>query len=246
MTAEDSASLTIPTWVPEPVAQAARTLHAHYLKSNNVKHNAVLHRLIANERMRNVWTELSRCRRQQYQKTNVFLHPANLLWIDSETPQDHQGAAMASLLNFAVNLAVDAPGVITRKQLETVRSRMVDRAAALRAAANDIRRYGPSQAAAAKVNDDIARDLEELLPKMEESPLVVDRDTGDAQGRCFALLLTRYCRHLFGSPLYRISAIVASVALGREITPRAVQEWCGSHPADKEPQSTRLSADFKE
>jgi len=240
MTADDGAAsapgaLTTPAWVPGPVAHAARTLHAHYLKSNNAKYNAVLERLIADERMRRVWTELSRHRREQYQKTDVFLHSADLLWIDSETPQDHQGAAMASLLNFAVNLAVNEPRVITRKELEKVRSGVLDKAAALKTAANEIRFYGPSQAAAAKVNDDIARDRKELLPKMEESPLVVDRDTGDAQGRCFALLLSRYCRHLFGSPLYGITAIDASVALEREITTRAVREWCGSHPADKEP-----------
>jgi hypothetical protein len=145
MTAEHAAvgspdALTIPTCVPEPVAHAACTLHARYLKSNNAKCNAVLERLIADERMRSVWTELSRRRREQYQKTDAFLHSANLLWIDSEAPQDHQGAAMASLLNFAVNLAVNEPRVITRKELEKVRSGMLDKVAALRSAANEIRR----------------------------------------------------------------------------------------------------------
>jgi hypothetical protein len=234
MTAEDSTSLTVPTWVPEPVARAARTLREHYLKSNNVKHNAVLERLIADERMRRFWKEFSRHRREQHQKTDAFLRSANVLWIDSEAPQDHQNAAMNSLLNFAVNLAVNAPRVITPKELETVRSGMLDKVAALRLAADEIRRYGPSQAAAAKANDDIARNLEEQLSKMEASPLVVHRDTGDAQARCFCILFTDYCRQLFGSPLYGITAIIANVALEREITARTVEGWCTSHPTDKD------------
>jgi hypothetical protein len=80
--------------------------------------------------------------------SDVFLHSANLLSVDSEAPQDHQNAAMTSLLNFAINLAVDAPRVITRKELETVRGKVLDKVAALRVAADEIRRYGPSQAAA--------------------------------------------------------------------------------------------------
>ena len=52
---------------------------------------------------------------------------------------------MTSLLNFAINLAVDAPRVITRKELETVRGQVLDK---IRVAADEVRRYGPSQAAA--------------------------------------------------------------------------------------------------
>jgi hypothetical protein len=221
MTADDSASLTIPTWVPELVAQAARTLRAHYLKSNSISHNVILERLIADERMRRVWKELSRHRREQHQPTDAFLRSSELL---------KQDAAMTSLFYFALNLAVNAPAVITRKELETVRSETLHRVAALRAAADEIRLYGPSQAAAAKVNDDIARHLEEPLPRMEASRLVVERDTGDAQARCFSILFTGYCRQVFGSPLYGTTATVASVALGREITARAVREWCEFAP----------------
>jgi hypothetical protein len=232
MVAEDSTSLTVPTWVPEPVAQAARALHDHHLKANNVK-SCALQRLVADERMRRVWGELSKRRRERYQKTDVFQYCANLPWVDTDAPQDHQDAAMASLLYFAVNHAGNAPRVITRKELETVRGKEHDKVAALGVAADEIRLYGPSQAAAVKVIEDHARNLEEQLSKMEASPLVVERDTGDAQARCFCILFAGRCRQLFGSPLYGITAIVASVALGREITDRAAREWCNSHPADK-------------
>jgi hypothetical protein len=221
-------SPTIPTWVPEPVAQAAHTLRAHYLKSKNVKFNAVLERLIADGRMGRVWKELSKHRREQHEPTDAFFHSSRLASIDSQAAQDHQHAAMASLFNFAINLAVDAPGVIARNELQRVRNRMLDKVEALRLAADELRRYG--QAAAAKVNEDIARSHEEQLPKMVASPLVVDRDTGDAKARGFCILFTGYCRQLFGSPLWGITAIVASVALGREISARAVREWCDSHP----------------
>jgi hypothetical protein len=227
-------ALTIPPWVPEPVAQAARTLHAHFPKSNNAKYDVVLKRVVADERMRNVWKQFSRRRRTHHKPTDVFLQSVDLLRIDSEAPQDHQDAAMTSLLNFAVNLAVDGPRVITPEKLETVRRRIRNDLEALRTAANAIRRHAPNEAAVAKVNGDLARNLEDQLSRMEASPLVVDRDTGDAQARCFCILFTRHCRQLFGSPLYGITAIVASVALGRNITQRAVREWCNSHPADKD------------
>jgi hypothetical protein len=235
MTADDGTgaapdALTIPTWPPKPVANAARALHVHYLKSNNIKYNAILERLIADERMRLIWGELSRRRRnKQYQKTDAFLHPTYLSWIESEAPQDHQDEAMASLLHLAVNLAGDAARVITRKELETVRRDVSGKVVALRIAADELRRYGSGKAAV-KATEDIARNLEEQLSRMETSPLVVDRVTGDAQARRFCIFLTRYCRQLFGLPLYGVTAKVASVALGRDITVSAVREMVRLRP----------------
>jgi hypothetical protein len=239
MTAENVAggssfSPTIPIWVPKPVAQAARMLNAHYRNANNVDHNVVLERLITDERMRRVWQEFSKHRRDKetYRSTDSFVHSAEFEWLDSDSREDHQHVAMASLLHFALNLAVNAPKVITQKELVTVRSRELDKVAALRTAADEIRRCGPNQAAA-KVNDDIAKNVEVRISAMAVARLVVVRDTGDAQARCFSLMFAGYCRQLFGSPMYGITAIFASVALGRDITPKQVEGWYKSHPPDK-------------
>jgi hypothetical protein len=264
MTAEDDASgrpdaLTIPSWIREPVAQVARKLYAYYLECNKVQHAAVLERLVVDKRMRRVWSELFKHRRNQYQKTDALLYPTYLLWIDSKAPQDHQDAAIWSLLHHAVNNAVNKVRVITRKELETVRHNVSAEVVALRIAATVLRRYGkkaivedveaaaddeavkaPAEEVAAlrtaatvlrrygkkAVAEEVARYLEEMLPKMEASRLVVDRNTDSAQARCFCILFIDFCRQLFGRSLYRVTGIVASVALEQKITDQAVRSWC--------------------
>ncbi|MFZ2137145.1 MAG: hypothetical protein WAV78_09510, partial [Xanthobacteraceae bacterium] len=53
-----------------------------------------------------------------------------------------------------------------------------------------------------------------------------DRNRGDATARWFARAVSDQCRTLFGSPMYGLVAIIASVTLGRKIEPRMVRQWC--------------------
>ena len=69
------------------------------------------------------------------------------------------------------------------------------------------------------------REVKTAAPAAVETRLVVERDTGDAQARCFAILFADQCRRLFGSPLYGVTATVGSVALQRKLTTRAVRGW---------------------
>jgi hypothetical protein len=79
------------------------------------------------------------------------------------------------------------------------------------------------------------RALGSLLYFAVKSRLIVKRDTGDAQARCFAILFAEQCRQLFGSPLYGITATVASVALGRTFSLEKIREWVASDPHEEKP-----------
>jgi hypothetical protein len=49
------------------------------------------------------------------------------------------------------------------------------------------------------------------------NPHSSDRNRGDATARWFARAVSDQCRTLFGSPMYGLVAIIASVTLGRKI-----------------------------
>jgi hypothetical protein len=211
-------SLAIPSWVPDAVATAARALHADVLKwadQNYLKsYVEVLQRLVADPRMQRVWAELLKRRRDS---TRTLLHPAKQTrYFDDEATQ--QNIALASLLYLAVNLVMSDPTVMTRAQVAAERCRCIDdQMAALHrgdvSAARDHEAKATAWGAAASAR------------------LVVDRDTGDAQGRCFAILFADQCRRFFGSPLYGVTAEVASVAIGRPFTRRMIRGWV-STPSD--------------
>jgi hypothetical protein len=108
--------------------------------------------------------------------------------------------------------------VMTQRQIDTQRREALDEAksAYLRgdiAAAQHFETKATDWAAAAKTR------------------LAVDRDTGDAQARCLAILFADQCRTLFGSPLYGVTSIVASVAIGRKLSRRTIRGWV-STPSD--------------
>jgi hypothetical protein len=58
-----------------------------------------------------------------------------------------------------------------------------------------------------------------------DDPLVVDRDRADAEARGYTICLLATCRDLFGGPMWRTVARIASVTFEREITAEAVKEW---------------------
>jgi hypothetical protein len=201
-------ALTIPPWVPDAVSNAARALCADAVKRGDVESLEVLKRLVTDRQMRRVWKELIK---QTKELTTTFLHTAKPTW-DFDNGVDRQATAMASLLYLAVNLVMDDPTVMTRRQVEIQRRRVLDEAA--RALAQ-----GDSAA---------ARDHEAKAVRWAaaaETRLVVERDTGDAQARCFAIVFADQCRQLFGSPLYWVTATVGSVSLGRKLTTRRVRGW---------------------
>jgi hypothetical protein len=200
--------LTIPLWVPDAVGIATRALHADAIKRGDSQYVEALKRLVSDPRMRKVWAELLKRTRNS---KSTFLHLAKQTWgFDDEA--DRQNTALSSLLYLAVKLVMSDPTVMTQAQVEAERRKCLDdQMAALHggdvSAARDHEAKATSWSAAAATR------------------LVVARDSGDAQARCFAILFADQCRHLFGSPLYGVTAQVASVAIGRRFTERRIRGW---------------------
>jgi hypothetical protein len=226
--------LRIPSWVPPPVAQIA-------LEMASDDATPFLTALVQDQRMRRVWHELSRQRRD-----GRFMHPA-AWWIDAVNAEDRQGVAMAKLLTAAVQFASRPGATSTRRKIERIRKHHLEMARQLRADA--LRVDEPDERcrliAAAETYEELAKSVEgpqhggahEAGPARRGKyywpwPMIFDRDRGDPADRWLACAISYTCRALFRSQLYGLTAIIMSVILGREITPRAVRQWC-AHPADK-------------
>jgi hypothetical protein len=196
-----------PKWVPPPVAIAARALcedrlgHSDYIE--------VLKRLVTDPRMQRVWVELQKKTRGS---KRTLRYPAKTTW-DLDDPTAQHDRALASLLYLAVNLAMDAPRVMTQRQVKVLSRKALDKAKAVFADGEDVaaREYRAKAA--------------NLRAAAASSKLIVKRDTGDAQARCFAIMFAHQCRELFGLSLYGVTARVASVALGRTFDVREIREW---------------------
>jgi hypothetical protein len=251
--------LRIPPWVPEPVAQAAHdayTILGQY--GDRDRAFTCLTRLVSDERMRRVWHELAR-----RQRGGTFMYPAAMapvwqpiseeakVWPPSSEPDKCNDVAMAELLRVSLLGAIQPGTTLTRQQAEDDRRRYLAMARQLRTEnasqlqmwlgpplkRRDIDRHRVLASAARTYEEAAARIANKLQGKSPKFPIIRKRDHGDSADQYLALRITGYCRGYFGSPLYGVTAIVMSVILDREITPRAVRQWC-AHPADKPPKTT--------
>jgi hypothetical protein len=229
--------LQIPDWVPEPVAQAARYAA---VTPNTHKY---LRRLICDERMKRVWHELARRRRD-----GTFMHAAARApaWrpsgedsLEPCAPDEQQGAAMANLLKESLVCVIDRGTTVTRQQAEQDHRRFLKLAQQLRADASlqwmdadrrwsrwidrDSRLLVSAAGAYTRAATRIAKKLESSRPNF---PIMRKRARGNAEDQWLAINITTECRWQFNSPLYGVTAIIMSVILDREITQRAVRQWC--------------------
>jgi hypothetical protein len=181
--------LQVPSWVPELVAQVAREAYAAGDESARI----VIARLACDPRMRGVWRELLRRRRD--------------------------GTFMRLILQDALR-----PGrTLSRRQAERERNRLLDMAERLRneviTEPEDVLRL----TAAAETYEQLAKNIEQTGGPVPEV-LDLDRAHGDPTERWLAFAISWECRIMFASPLYGVTAIIMSVVLGREITPREVRQ----------------------
>jgi hypothetical protein len=149
---------------------------------------------------------------------------------------ERQGKAMAHFMRMVLQDAVRPGRTASRRQAERERSRVLDMARQLRTDAMAVRDAETVRrlTAAAETYEEFAENITSHMQSRDSwlIPIVLDRVRGDPTERWLACAIALQCRFTFHSPLYGLSAIVASVALGREVTPRAVRQWC-AHPADK-------------
>jgi hypothetical protein len=209
----------------------------------------LLNRLVCDKRMRRVWRELLRQRRD-----GEFMYPAR----SSEPEKDkdtRQSEAMALLFcQIAFRAALSQrEKVVTYQKAKQRHKELLDKAKQLRVDAHGLfiesTYRSPLNSSRLSYGDLLQRlrDLHHAAQILEsyaaenlafEMKTALKRDRGGGDIRWTALSLAETCHILFGSPLYGVTATIVSVALGRDINARTVRQWC-AHPADKPPKSTR-------
>ena len=253
--------LHIPSWVPPQVAQRARENYkdwrwlADYALTGPDRDDLeqiveFQIPLIRDQRMRRVWYELSRRRREDgtfmhpatpsRYRAGIFMEPVAAPSIEAADADARQGEAMVQLFETALKcrFAREVPGIaMTHRQAEQKRDDFLAKSMALMDDATaggffeivlfDGERNIMTEErsvrlrAAAAVYEEIA--FETFAADMRTA---LERDSGDAEARWLARAIASKCQSLFGSAMYGVTATITSVALGREISQRTVRQWC--------------------
>jgi hypothetical protein len=108
----DALSLpTIESWVPEAVADAAERLHAELAAESKSDGLAVLSRLVSDPRMKLVWGELYKKKRDsKYQTTEEFLYPARVTSASWAAIHRRQLRKIGGKLNESEDRLLEAEG----------------------------------------------------------------------------------------------------------------------------------------
>jgi hypothetical protein len=185
----------------------------------------ILYRLVADPLMDGVWCELTKRNRTSGQ----YYHPAR------QSPQkplltqdDAQAQALRELFNLAYCSARDERSTSTLDQAMDRRRKMINLATILRECA-EMRRQdllGDPQAADDAAAVDRVAEWFEGISKDTRSiadPLSVQRQRGDPTVNGVAVDIGNWLSDRFGKRLAGIAATLASVALGKPASPRAVR-----------------------
>jgi hypothetical protein len=173
--------------------------------------------LACDPRMKGVWRELSR------KRDGTFLYPARAA---------SQDAALVELFETALACQQEHGSTMTRGELEQRRDRYLAKAVELRDDAfmmrggSDVMERFLKLQAAAQAYQDYANEI-----YASSLPMSVERKH-DGPARWVALTISNTLRTLFGLPMYRLTATITSVILGREIDSRTVRYWCDKPPQD--------------
>jgi hypothetical protein len=232
--------LGIPSWVPELIAQSARARCAAAIDLSEevlelLKECVCLDRVLTritehhlslacDPRMERVWWELSR------PSNGAFLYPAR--GSSAATAQERQDAAMLDLFNTMVACRNKRwATTTTRGEAEQQRDHDLAKANELRAEALRMlleRRLRADRAQeccqklldAAQAYEDSAREI------YASSIAMAGERQHDGRARWVALTIAEKLRTLFGLPMYKLTAIITSVVLDRDIDPGTVRYWC--------------------
>jgi hypothetical protein len=216
-TSHSPTRLETPNWLPVPVAEEAQLVYNEILQYDRKRYPRpvsaseeirVLLRLVSDKRMKKVWDEL---RKKKRERPYEFLHQYRMDDPGDENPQD---MALGAFFRFSWDLATCGIELKTLKQLEP----FIMMASKLQQDARSLRSLGL---------DEFASDLEakalvcermgQFLPD-SSFPSTVKRARGDMVARAFILRLSAACRMWFGNALTGTVATTASVALSKKIS----------------------------
>jgi hypothetical protein len=222
-----TATLSFPKWFPEPLIDTARQVLAAVVESATEHDVALLARLIADNRMKTVWRELLR-RRRTHQTITTYVNS----WINHQVPGDmidETRLQHASLEVLFVNIVCHLYDVLRHTEMAQIPPshpkwrKWEESAAKLREEAAEVRGLGKDAIADRLLDAAMAYD------DLVGIPTPFERMCNNAEARTLTLLVAADMIKLFGSPLYRTTATIVSVALELDITVDSVREWI-KHP----------------
>ncbi len=216
--------LSFPEWVPEIAAHTIRELLATDYFRDHDKHREAMLRLALDERMKSVWTEISRSQRSNYKATSSPFHHMKVYpdWekILSAHRANPNEQAPRVLLVFLASLLQTNARVVTREALdaEVQKARNTSKQCLELAAAADTSQDWLAWAAHWEnfANDRENQGQKVMLLKRQRLP-------PDTIGIIRGTLLTT--RDLFGTPMYRTAATLTSVITGQIISPKTAEKY---------------------
>jgi hypothetical protein len=228
--------IPLPRWLPRSVAYRVGIIAANMIETD--EQQAILARLTTDVRMRSVWQQFVRRNRN----TGEFCYPAKPPpgwdypatrppW-DDLTEGDGslivQAEALSELFNFAYCSARDKISTSTLDQAMERRREMINRATILRECA-EMRRQDligdPQAVADAAAVDRVAKWLDAISKDIRSigDPLSVQRQRGHPTVNGVAMSIGMWLSNRFGKRFDGIAATLASVAIGKPASPRAVR-----------------------
>jgi hypothetical protein len=198
MSAPDS--LVIPDWVPEPVRDQARDLHADMIAAGRPEAVRNLATFLADERMKGVWKELL-CHQAPYTDALSF----------------HDGV-IGDVLRFGG--AKSNTSVVTRREQEAKVKEFIAKAELLE---SDAEKLGGHCAPTLKEAAHLYRNeaVEAACPWF----YVVGKDTGARKAHLLALKLAHMFQMAYGTRLPNQIATIVTVIYGETISGDRVRKW---------------------
>jgi hypothetical protein len=215
----DGTTLQVPDWVPASVKEQALLAWAHWsqvLSTGFPEFEAVtrFRRLVCDQRMRKVWKELLRRKRDG----SGFVNPA---WgrSDLQSERNQQETLQWFFILVVTHLSPDIV-VRTRAEVETERAQLFDAVKKLHAIARNILPLAPFNSEEIELAaKSLSSELEKGSPSRVISPLeylTVERRRGDSRLRAFVLATADICNRQFGRSLYSTVATITNVVFGRQ------------------------------
>lgn len=233
--------LELPNWLPIPVADEAEILYQGILQKDReyerqlakARHSGaleelgLLRRLASDQRMKSVWRELYRKKRQP---PNEFLNPAMLAGImfEARFPILHdpknQDLAARDLFNSAFRFAARRSTLPTQHEIDSKLKPFTTMATRLRQDAQSLLSLGANV---------FASDLEAMALVCEKhaddfnpGPLnpIVKRSRGDQVVRAYILRMSITCREIFHKMLPGTVATIAGVVFSKKVTGPQVRD----------------------
>jgi hypothetical protein len=209
--------LAFPAWFPETLRKTAHRLHEKAVRDGNVETIALLVRLVTDERMKIVWAELLKTRRNSQDPDSKYFHTSRRL-VESDDAEGHQHFALRMIFGRLLYLVqAELPSALPLEKVE--KRHYGNMARRIRMDAERLRDLGRPELSeqllhAAAAYDDL-RGIEVFGPRRD----------GDLRAKYVASRLAADMQALFGTTMYTIVAHMVSVALGREIKQTSVREW---------------------